>query len=84
MASVNINSEDSISVKEFEEGNSIQVRVTVSEKEKTDYEKGQTIKVFHKDREMSGRIVSDPILIDRKREDGKVTLSLIVEKATPG
>lgn len=83
MASVNINSEDSISVKEFEEGNSIQVRVTVSEKEKTDYEKGQMIKVFHKDREMAGRIVSDPILIDRKREDGKVTLSLIVEKATP-
>lgn len=34
MASVNIDSEDSISIKEFEEGNSIQVRVMVSEIEK--------------------------------------------------
>lgn len=82
MGSVNIDSEDSISVKEFEDGNSIQVRVLVSEKEKPDYDKGKTVTVIHEGGEMTGKIVSDPILIDRKRDDGKVTLSLIVEKAS--
>ena len=80
MGSVNINAEDGISVKEFEEGNSIQVRVVVSDEEKRQYNKGEKIKVVHDDGEMTGKVVSDPILIDRKREDGKLTLSLIVEK----
>ena len=81
MGSVNIDEEDNISIKDFEEGNSIQVRVKVSEKEKAEFEKGKTIKVIHDDGEMTGKIVSDPIEVDKKREDGKVTLSLIVEKA---
>lgn len=81
MGSVNIDSEDSISIKDFEDGNSIQVRVKVSEKEKSEFEKGKTIKVIHDDGEMTGRVVSEPIEIDKKRDDGKVTLSLIVEKA---
>lgn len=80
MGSVNIDAEDSMSVKEFEDGNAIQVRVLVDKKEKPDYEKGKEVKVIHNGGEMKGKIVSDPILIDRKREDGKVTLSLIVEK----
>ena len=80
MGSVNIDAEDSMSVKEFEDGNAIQVRVLVTKEEKPDYEKGQKVKVIHNGGEMTGKIVSDPILIDRKREDGKVTLSLIVEK----
>ena len=80
MGSVNIDAEDSISIKDFEDGNAIQVRVLVSKEEKAEYEKGQKIKVLHDGGEMSGKVVSEPILIDRKREDGKVTLSLIVEK----
>ena len=80
MGSVNIDAEDSMSVKEFEDGNAIQVRVLVTKEEKPDYEKGKKVKVVHNGSEMKGKIVSDPILIDRKREDGKVTLSLIVEK----
>lgn len=80
MGSVNIDAEDSMSVKEFEDGNAIQVRVLVTKEEKPEYEKGQKVKVIHNGGEMTGKIVSDPILIDRKREDGKVTLSLIVEK----
>lgn len=83
MGSVNIDSEDSISIKELEDGNSIQVRVMVPEKEKPDYEKGKSVKIIHEDGEMTGRIVSEPILIDKKKEDGRITLSLIVEKATP-
>ncbi len=81
MGSVNIDSEDSISIKDFEDGNSIQVRVKVSEKEKPEFEKGKTVKVIHDDGEMTGKIVSEPIEIGKKREDGKVTLSLILEKA---
>jgi hypothetical protein len=81
MGSVNIDAEDSISIKEFEDGNSIQVRVLVSKEQKSEYEKGKKIKVIHDGSEMTGRIVSEPILIDRKREDGKLTLSLIVEKS---
>lgn len=81
MGSVNIDAEDNISVKEFEGGNSIQVRVTVSKEEKSDYDKGKKVTVLYDGHKIAARIVSDPILIDRKREDGKVTLSLIVEKA---
>ncbi len=80
MGSVNIDAEDNISIKDFEGGNSIQVRVLVSPNEKSDYDKGKRITVIHEGSEMKGKIVSDPILIDRKREDGKITLSLIVEK----
>ena len=83
MGSVNIDAEDNISIKEFEDGNSIQVRVNVSKEEKSEYEKGKNVTVVHDGHKIAGRIVSDPILIDRKREDGKVTLSLIVEKASP-
>ena len=81
MGSVNIDAEDSISIKDFEDGNSIQVRVMVSRNEKSEYEKGKKVKVIHEGGEMTGKIVSEPILIDRKRDDGKVTLSLIVEKS---
>ncbi|HEX8038432.1 MAG TPA: hypothetical protein VF490_04755 [Chryseosolibacter sp.] len=80
MGLVNIDTEDAISIKDFEDGNSIQVRVTIPPKEKPDYDKGKTVKVRHEGEEMSGRIVSEPILIDRKREDGQITLSLIIEK----
>ena len=80
MGSVNIDKEDNISIKEFEEGNSIQVRVTISPEDKAEYDKGKKVKVVHEGNQMEGKIVSDPILIDRKREDGKITLSLIVEK----
>ncbi len=81
MGSVNIDTEDNISIKDFEEGNSIQVRVTVPPDEKREYDKGKTINVVHEGKEMKGRIVSDPIVIDRKREDGQLTLSLILERA---
>ena len=82
MGLVNIDTEDGFSIKDFEDGNSIQVRVTIPPNEKQDYDKGKTVTVQHEGQKMNGRIVSEPILIDRKREDGKVTLSLILEKAS--
>ena len=81
MSLVNIDKEDGFSIKDFEDGNSIQVRVAISPNEKQDYDKGKTVTVQHQGGKMKGRIVSEPILIDRKREDGKITLSLILEKA---
>lgn len=83
MGSVNIDTEDKISIKDFEDGNSIQVRVNVSGEKKPEYEKGKKVTVIHDGHKIAGRVVSEPIVIDRKREDGKVTLSLIIEKATP-
>ncbi len=80
MGSVNIDTQDNISIKDFEDGNSIQVRVMVPPAEKSEYNKGNRIKVTREGKEMEGKIVSDPILIDDKREDGNITLSLIVEK----
>lgn len=81
MGSVNISQNDSANFKDLDEGNSIQVRVTIPEEQKNDYEKGKTVKVTHMGKEVTGKIVSEPILIDDKKEKGKVVLSLIVEKA---
>ena len=80
MGSVNIDTEDNISIKDFEDGNSIQVRVIIAPAEKGEYDKGKKVKVVHEGTEMKGKVVSEPILIDRKREDGRITLSLIIEK----
>lgn len=80
MGSVNIDAEDNFSIQDFESGNSMQVRVVVSKEEKAEYDKGRKITVVHEGKKMTGKIVSDPILVDRKRDDGRLTLSLIVEK----
>ncbi len=81
MVSVKIPSEDKNNVKDFDEGNSVQVRVVVNDDEKKEYEKGSTVKVEYASKEASARIVSDPIVIEDKKEKGKRTLSLILEKA---
>jgi hypothetical protein len=78
--SVNISSSDSNTFTDFDEGNSVQVRVKVSEKEQTEYEKGKMVKVAFEGKESRGKIVSDPIVIDDKSDPGKKTLSLIIEK----
>jgi hypothetical protein len=82
MGSVNIASDDKTNVKDFDEGNSVTVRVVVAEQEKKDYEKGKTVTVHYGEQQASGKIVSEPIVIDEKKEKGKNTLSLVVEKAT--
>lgn len=81
MGSITISPEDKTNVTDFDNGNSIQVRVVISDNEKPEYEKGKRIKVAYGGREAAARIVSDPIVIDDKKEKGKKTLSLIVEKA---
>jgi hypothetical protein len=81
MASITISKDDQTNVKDFDDGNSIQVRVTIADADKKDYEKGKTVSVQYGEQEASAKIVSDPIVIEDKKEKGKKTLSLIVEKA---
>lgn len=80
MAKINIPEADEISFKDFSEGNSVQVRAVISKDDEKSFQKGQTVTVSHKKDEASGKIVSDPIVINESSGEGKKTLSLIVEK----
>lgn len=80
MSTIHVSSAEETLFRDFKEGNSVQFRVTVSpENEK--YEKGQTVKVVCGKDESTGKIVSDPLVVRTKAEDGKETISLVVEKA---
>jgi hypothetical protein len=80
MGKVMIPESDSINFGEFKEGNSVQVRVVVTDSEAREYEKGKTVKVDHQGQEATGKIVSDPLVINENKQSGKKTLSLIIEK----
>jgi hypothetical protein len=80
MGTINISSTEETTIKDFKEGNSVQVRVTVSPNEEKEFAKGKTVKVLCDGSEATGKIVSDPLIVRTKNEDGKETLSLIVEK----
>jgi hypothetical protein len=81
MVTINISSKEETTIKDFKDGNSVQVRVNVAPAEEAEYSKGKTVKVLCGDQEATARIVSDPLVVRPKAEDGKETLSLIVEKA---
>jgi hypothetical protein len=81
MTKISIPEADTISFKDFSDGNSIQVRAVVSKAEEHSFDKGQTVTVTHQGSEANAKIVSDPIVINESTADGKKTLSLIVEKA---
>jgi hypothetical protein len=81
MGTINISSSEETTIKDFKDGNSVQVRVTVSPNEGDEYAKGKTVKVLCNGDEETAKIVSDPLVDRPKNEDGKETLSLIVEKA---
>jgi hypothetical protein len=80
MRSINIPSEDSLAFQDLKEGNSAQVRVVVYGDEQNELGKGKVVTVVHNESELSGKIVSEPLVIDDKREDGGKTVSVIVEK----
>ena len=81
MGTINISSSEETVLKDFKEGNSVQVLVTVSPNEGDQFEKGKTVKVMCDGSEETAKIVSDPLVVRTKNEDGRETLSLIVEKA---
>lgn len=80
MATITISPDDEIIFKDFRDGNSVQIRVTVPSKEESAYVKGKTVKVVHKDFEGKGKIVSNPLIIGSPKEGEDKTISLIVEK----
>lgn len=81
MKPINISESDKITFRDFNEGNSVQVRVSVPEAEVKTYSKGAAVKIVHEGREANGRIVSDPIVVNGTPGAGEQLLSLIVEKA---
>ena len=80
MKPINIPSEDSIAFNELKDGNSAQVRVVVFGDEEKEYGKGKVVSVVHNESKLDGKIVSDPLIIDDRRDDGGKLVSLIVEK----
>lgn len=80
MAIIKITPGESILFKDFQEGNSVQVRVTVKPSEENEYEKGKSVKLVFNGSESTGKIVSEPLVIEEKREDGCKILSVVVEK----
>lgn len=80
MNPININTNDTTLQQNFKEGHPVQVRIEVSEAEMQEYKKGTTVKVMCGDSEATGKIVSEPLEIQSKKEGGQKTLSLIIEK----
>lgn len=81
METINLSSSESTTIQDFKDGNSVQVRVTVSPSEESQFAKGKTVTVMCEGSEETARIVSDPLIVRPKTDDGKETISLIVEKA---
>lgn len=80
MRTVRISPDETSLYETLNEGHPVQVRVSVSPGEEKDYKKGTTVKVSHPNGEAEARIVSDPIEINTKTDEGKKTLSLVLEK----
>ena len=80
METIRISPDEEITYKDFKDGNSVQVRVTVGPSDKNEYLKGKTVRVVHGDFEGKGKIVSEPLIIGHPLEGEDLTISLIVEK----
>ena len=80
METIRISPDEEIIYRDFKDGNSVQVRVTVGPSDKDEFAKGKTVRVVHGDFEGQGRIVSEPLIIGRRSEGEDFTISLIVEK----
>jgi hypothetical protein len=81
MQTIDVPITDEISFRDLKEGNSIQVRVTVSNDDQKRIEKGSPVKITFADKTAMAKIVSEPIVIDEKIDDSHIVLSLIVEEA---
>lgn len=80
MKTVNISPDEYTIYETFREGHPVQVRVAVSPGEEHEYDKGQRVKVVYKKEELEGKIVSQPLEIESKKENGEKTFSLVLEK----
>jgi len=80
MKTVSISPDESTIFDTFREGHPVQVRVSVSPGEEHEYDKGKRVKVVFEREESEAKIVSQPLEIESKTEEGKKTLSLVLEK----
>ncbi|MBT1708192.1 hypothetical protein KK062_08155 [Fulvivirgaceae bacterium PWU5] len=81
MKPISISESDKITFRDFNEGNSVQVRVSVPESEVKTYAKGTSVKIVYEGQEAAARIVSEPLVVSGTTGPGERLLSLIVEKA---
>jgi hypothetical protein len=80
MKTINISNSEYTLYQTFQDGHPVQVRVSIKPGEEGDYDKGKTVKIVYENEEIEGKIVSQPLEIDTKTEDGCKTLSLVLEK----
>jgi hypothetical protein len=80
MKTVTISHDEYTVYQTFQEGHPVQVRVSINPGEEHEYDKGKTVKVVCDEQETEGRIVSQPLEIESKADNGQKTLSLVLEK----
>jgi hypothetical protein len=80
MKTVNISPDESTLYREFRDGHPVQVRVAISPGDEHEYDKGKRVRVVFESEESEGKIVSQPLEIESKTEEGQKTLSLVLEK----
>jgi hypothetical protein len=84
MDTVIIPESDAGSFKKLQNGDSIQARTIVTETQEKNFQKGKVVTVNFAGSETQAKIVSDPIVINEEKREGKKTLSLILESQKPG
>ena len=80
MKTVNISPDESTVYNEFRDGHPVQVRVSISPGDEKEYDKGKRVRVVYNNEETEAKIVSQPLEVNSKAEDGKKTYSLVLEK----
>ena len=81
METITITESEEILFNDLKEGNSVQLRVTVSKGSEEKYGKGKQVKVVFGNQQAVGKIVSDPLVVQTKAGEDNHTLSLMVEKS---
>jgi hypothetical protein len=80
MATIKLSSDEKLIYKDFKEGNSVQVRITVPPSEEGSYVKGKTVQVAHGNFKAMAKIVSEPLVIGSPLQGQDKTISLIIER----
>lgn len=81
METATVSAIEDFQIKDFTDGNPIQVRVVNASGENETYKKGNKIKVMLHDQEYTAKIVSDPVMIDAEQKQGNAEVSIVIEKA---
>jgi hypothetical protein len=80
MKTVSISPDESTVFETFREGHPVQVRVSVSPGDEHEYDKGKRVRIVFESQESEAKIVSQPLEIESKTDEGNKTFSLVLEK----